>query len=264
MLKNDSFVVSWWKMPNTAQDTANYITPFCRYQSPNVGTNNMPMVGIANIVRNIILAAPFTWRFNRKVNTFLTGSNGLVAGTQDYQVQISDLGFIENVVVTDPSITPGGSVNAINTWSLKDVYNNQALPVSTTQARPDGVSIHSDDGSGNLVLRFSPVPNKAYNVSIVYQKAPVQFASMSDPWSPIPDSFTDVYNNLCMGYYMDSCQDPRAPQYIARGIAGLLARAQGLTQMDKVIFAASYMNFSAQQLLNMLETQRDVQAKAAR
>lgn len=251
-------------MPNALQDTANYITPFCRYQSPNVGTNNMPMVGFANIVRNIILAAPFTWRFNRKVNTFMTGQNGLVKGQQDYPIQINDLGFIENVSITDPTIIPGGTANTINTWSLKDVLNNQALPASTTEARPESVSIHSDDGAGNIVLRFSAVPNKPYNVTIVYQKAPVQFAAMTDAWAPIPDSFTDVYNNLCMGYFMDSCQDPRAKEYIVRGIAGLLARAQGLTQMDKAIFAASYMNFSAQQLLNMLETQRDSQAKGVR
>lgn len=249
-------------MPNALSDTSNYIVPFCRYQSANVGTNNMPMIGIANIVRNIILAAPFTWRFNRKVNTFLSGNNAIVQGQQDYSVSIPDMGFIENVVVTDPTIAAGPGV--INTWSLKDVFNNQALPTSTTQARPEAVSIHSDDGQGNLVLRFSAIPNKTYNVTIVYQAAPVQFAAMADKWAPIPDSFTDVYNNLSLGYYMDSCQDPRAKEYIARGIAGLLARAQGLTQMDKIIFAASYMNFSAQQMLNMLETQRDIQAKGAR
>jgi hypothetical protein len=245
-------------MANQVQDTANYIQPFCRYQVANIGTNNMPMIGIVNIVRNIMLAAPFTWRFNRKLFTMI-GPQGLVLGQQDYSVSVTDLGFIENVVVTDPTVTIG-----TNTWSLKDVYNNIALPVSNTQSRPEAVSIHSDDGAGNLVLRFSPVPNKAYNVAITYQKAPVQFAVMSDPWAPIPDSFTDVYNNLCLGYFMDSCQDPRAKEYIARGIAGLLARSQGLSQMDKILFAASYMNMSAQQLLNMLEAQQGVQAKGAR
>lgn len=121
-------------------------------------------------------------------------------------------------------------------------------------------------GLGNIspVFRFSAVPDKAYPVDLIYQKKPVQFVSLSDSWAPIPDSFSDIYNNLCLGYYMDSCQDGRAPQYIARGIAGLLARAQGLSNTDKAIFAASYMNFNAQQMLETLKTQQGVQAQAAR
>lgn len=222
----------------------------------------MPILGIGNIVRNIILAAPFTWRFNRKVNTFLSGNNGLVQGTQDYAVSIPDMGFIENMAITDPSIT--ASLGTINTWQLKDVLNNKSLAFSSTQARPEVAAIQSDDGSGNLSLRFSAIPDKPYNVTIVYQAAPVQFSATSGPWAPIPDSFSDIYNNMTLGYYMDSCQDPRAREYVTRGIAGLLARAQGLSQMDKAIFAASYMNFSAQQLLNLLETQQQLQAKGAR
>jgi hypothetical protein len=59
-------------MANQLIDSINYVLPFCRYQKANIGTSNMPIIGIANIVRNIILAAPFTWRFNR-ANVNLTG-----------------------------------------------------------------------------------------------------------------------------------------------------------------------------------------------
>jgi hypothetical protein len=63
---------------------------------------------------------------------------------------------------------------------------------------------------------------------------------------------------------MDSCQDSRAPQYIARGIAGLLSRAQGLSSMDKAIFAAAYMNLNVQQMLEQTRAQQGTQAQAAR
>jgi hypothetical protein len=238
-------------MANQLQDTINYITPFCRYQSANIGTSNMPIIGIGNIVRNIILAAPFTWRFNR--NTInLTGP--VVQGVQDYTQNFSDFGFLEKATANDGTTS----------FAIPDVKNNEALASSVTQARPQIMAVQNDDGAGNITFRLSAVPDGAYTVNIVYQKAPVQFVATTDAWAPIPDSFSDVYNNLCLGYYMDSCQDPRAPQYIARGIAGLLARAQGLEDMDKMIFAASYMQFNASQMMEVLKTQRAAQAQGAR
>jgi hypothetical protein len=243
-------------MSNLLSDTKAYIEPFCRYQSANVGTNNMPLIGIANIVRNIILAAPFTWRFNRN-NVNLIGSAtppGITKGTQDYTQKILDFGFLEKVTANDGTTS----------WEFKDVKNNEALASSVTQARPMTISVFNDDLAGNITFRLSAVPDNPYTVNLVYQKAPVQFAAITDGWAPIPDSFSDVYNNLVLGYFMDSCQDSRAPQYIARGIAGLLSRAQGLTAMDKALFAASYLNFSAQQMLEMMKTQQGQQAQQAR
>jgi hypothetical protein len=243
-------------MANTLTDTINYITPFCRYQAANIGVSGMPMIGIANIVRNVILAAPFTWRFNRN-NVDLVGSAtppGISKGVQDYTQKISDFGFLEKVTANDGDTS----------WQFTDVKNNEALASSVTQARPMIISAFNDDLAGNITFRLSAVPDATYTINMVYQKAPVQFSAVTDAWAPVPDSFSDVYNNLCMGYYMDSCQDPRAPQYIARGIAGLLARAQGLTTMDKAIFAASYLNFNAQQMLEMMKTQQGQQAQGAR
>ena len=236
---------------NLLSDTIAYVTPFCRYQAANIGTSNMPIIGIANIVRNIVLAAPFTWRFNRN-NVNLTGP--VIQGTQDYTQLISDFGFLEKATANDGT----------KTFEFKDVKNNEALASSVTTGRPEVISAFNDDLAGNITFRLSAVPDKSYTVNMVYQKAPVQFTSTTNSWFPIPDSFSDVYNNLSLGYFMDSCQDPRAPQYIARGIAGLLARSQGLTAMDKALFAASYLNFSAQQMLEMLKTQQGVQAQAGR
>jgi hypothetical protein len=239
-------------MSNQLQDTINYISPFCRYQSPTVGTSNMPIIGIGNIVKNVILAAPFTWRFNRN-NVAVSG--GLVQGQQDYNQTLSDFGFLEVASLTD-------STGII--WQLTDVFNTTALSLSSVQARPSGVAVQTDNGSGGFTFRFSAVPDGAYPCNLVYQKLPVNFVNLTDLWSPIPDSFSDVYNNLSLGYYMDSCQDPRAKEYIARGIAGLLARAQGLTAMDKALFAQAYMNFDLQTMLNQLKTQQGAQAQGAR
>src|ERR1700676_1968390 len=117
-------------MPNALSDTIAYISPFCRYQSPNVGTNNMPILGIANLVRNIILAAPFTWAFNRNSNDSITTS----VGVQDYASNIIDFGFLEKTTVQD---TDG------KLYELKNIHNNDALGKSTTQARPFAISVQN-------------------------------------------------------------------------------------------------------------------------
>lgn len=250
-------------MANLLSYTIAYISPFCRYQAPNVGVSNMPIIGIASLVRNIILAAPLTWRFNRN-NVNLTGSAsppiGIQAGVQDYTQSVSDFGFLEMATASDGQTS----------WQLKDVLNTEPLASSVVagstqgQARPMSISVFNDDGAGNITFRLSTVPDQPYTVNLIYQKVPVQFAATTDAWAPIPDSFSDIYNNLCLGYYMDSCQDPRAAQYISRGIAGLLARAEGLSEMDKILFAQAYMDFNAQGAVEQLKTQQGRQAQGAR
>lgn len=242
-------------MANQLQDTSNYILPFCRYQASNVGVNNMPMIGIANIVRNIILAPPLTWRFNRNSVQLVGSTQGIQQGVQDYTQSFTDFGFLEKAVVNDGTTT----------WEIKDILNTEALAPSNTQARPQTISVQNDDGAGNITFRLSGVPNNSvYTIYLVYQKSPVQFTALNQGWAPIPDSYSDIYNNLCLGYYMDSCQDPRASQYISRGIASLLSKAEGLSEMDKAIFAAAYTSLDVMKIQEPLKAQQGLQAHAGR
>ena len=237
-------------MANTLGDTINFIIPFCRYMSANIGTSNQPIIGIANIVRNIILSAPMVWDFNRVENSSTT----LTANTQDYTLSVSDFGYLERASVQDPVTSKW--------YEIPDVRNNSALAKSSTPvARPQVICVQNGTGP---VFRFSAVPDQNYPLAFVYQKNSVQFTATTDQWAPIPDSYSDIYNNMCLGYYMDSCQDPRAPQYIQRGIASLLARQSGLSEMDKAIFAQMYMNFDAAQMAQSIGTQQGKQAQGAR
>lgn len=242
-------------MAYTLTDSINYISPFCRYQNPAVGTNNMPIIGIGTLVRNVILTAPMVWDFNRNFNTTYT----LTPGQQDVLTNIPDFGYLERASILDPTPTP---TNPNGTWfEIQDVRNNSALAKSNTQARPTIISVQNSTGP---LLRFSAVPDKAYQLDLVYQKQPVNFANLTDAWSPIPDSMWDIYSNMTLGYYMDSCQDPRASQYTAKGIAGLLSRQEGLSEMDKAVFAQAYMNFNSALAAQAIQTQQGNQARAAR
>jgi hypothetical protein len=68
-------------------------------------------------------------------------------------------------------------------------------------------------------------------------------------WAPIPDQYSDVYNNLFLAEAMAAVDDARAQLYRQRGVAALFAKATGLTEMQKNIFAQQWL-------------QRDVQRQA--
>lgn len=239
-------------MANTLQNTIDYIRPFCRYQAADIGVNSQPILGIASLVRNIVLAAPFIWDFNRNEFVSTNPSNSTQIGVQDYIFNIPEFGYLEQAALQDPQG---------KWWQIDEVLNNEGLAKASVKARPTIIAVQNSDGP---ILRFSAVPDQIYLINLVYQGVADQFTATTDDWSPIPDSFSDVYNNLTMGYYMDSCQDPRAPQYITRGIAGLIARASGLSEMDKAVFAASYMSYAQAQAVSALSTQQGVQAKGQR
>lgn len=178
-------------------------------------------------------------------------------GTQDYVQTFSDFGFLERCAIWSGAATD-------KYFDIPSVKNNEALSPTNTLGRPQSIAVQSNN-SGVVTFRFSTLPDVPYpTVALTYQKISQNFVNLTDAWSPIPDYFSDVYNNLTLGYYMDSCQDPRASQYITRGMAGILARATGLTHVEKALFAQSYMKLEEAQLLSTLRAQQGQQAQAAR
>src|SRR6266436_667804 len=60
-------------------------------------------------------------------------------------------------------------------------------------------------------------------------------------WAPIPDQYSDVYNNLFIAEMMAMVDDNRAQLYRQRGVAALMAKASGLTEMQKNVFAQQWL-----------------------
>src|ERR1700676_2167906 len=60
--------------------------------------------------------------------------------------------------------------------------------------------------------------------------------AINPSWSPIPDQFSDIYNNLYLGEILAANDDNRAQLYRARGIATFLATATGLSEMQRNVF----------------------------
>ena len=81
-------------------------------------------------------------------------------------------------------------------------------------------------------------------------------------WYPIPDSFMDIFNNLFLAEAMEVVDDARGQQYRQRGVAALLSKADGLTDMQVNAFLAQYTGRLDTQLLRaQLRTTQGNQAR---
>lgn len=145
----------------TVQQSVNFAETFIQYSPLQVGTGQEPALSISNEVQNTIMNPSLIWPWNRAEDSSLTTT----PGTQDYTVNLTDFGFLEKVTLTDPD----GTVHA-----LPDVYNTLAIGKAdssvTKRARPNSACIVSVIYGTSIRLRFMGVPDKAYLVTITYQK----------------------------------------------------------------------------------------------
>jgi hypothetical protein len=142
---------------NNLSTSVAFSKPFLAGVSLFAWNNSEPACSVQQLVRNIILGAPYIWPWNRS-NFPLT----ITTANQDYPVSIPNFGFLEKGSLQDST----GKF-----YQIPTVYNTTGLAVSTTKARPMTISIETNDGNGNLLLRFSAVPDQSYTVNLVYLRA---------------------------------------------------------------------------------------------
>ena len=151
---------------NTIQGTLNWVAAFI-LNRPTVGiagNYQEPGLTTANMFMATVLAPPFAWQWNRNTITFPT-----VAGTTDYTVAISDFGWLEKAQIHNATLNP--SDYELTIYPL--------LSSSGSQARPDKITVFSDDNAGNYVFRLMSVPDLVYTVTLTYQKAPIQATQLA-------------------------------------------------------------------------------------
>jgi hypothetical protein len=235
-------------MANTLQTTLNWALPYVDYSPLTAGTGFEPALSIASMIRNTMFSPPMTWSFNRVEDS----TQQTVAGTQDYIYAKSDFGFLEKASLIDAT----GAV-----IEIKDVYNTAALSLGGDQQQPHAVAVILNTPGTSFKIRFMGIPDQIYTIVLTYQKLPVQFAALTDGWAPIPDSYSDIYNNLFLGEAFAAVDDARSQIYRQRGVAAFLAKAEGLTDTQKNIFAQQWMAQGREQSSVVLKLQQGVQAK---
>jgi len=200
------------------------------------------------------MTAPFTWAWNRNESEPVN----VTPEEQDYTIELADFSYLEKVAMTIVSGKDEGDV-----WEITDGIRNslsQGLANPNKPMRPQSACVFLVDYGTSLQLRFGSFPDQNYTATLVYQKLIAPMTSVTSEWT-VPDQYADIYDNLFLADMMAVCDDARSVQYRQRGIATLLAKSEGLTDMDKNLFMEQYWTRYNQTQTYQLRTQ---QGQAAR
>ena len=170
--------------------------------------------------------------------------------TQDYPINIPNFSHIIHAASVDISKTPS------KLWEL-EVKNSLSLDSNT--ARPLFVSPNYEDAAGNVTFRVMPAPNLSYPISLKVMLTPPAVTSLNQTWAPIPDYMRNVYDWGFLALTWIFADDPRAQWANQMFKASLLARAQGLSELDRNIFLNNWNNITGQE---QATTQQGIQARA--
>lgn len=242
-------------MSYTIQQTVNYSQCFCDYLPLSSQTGNEPALSIANMILRFMLNPPFTWPTNRAEDS----STSTVAGTQDYTVAIANFGFLEAVTLKNAG--PPATY-----YEVPHIYNSTALGVSQEQtARPNACGVKTITPGTNVAIRFLGPPDAIYTATLTYQMAPFLFTALTQDWftnGNIPDSQMDIYNNLFVAEALQVSDDPsRAGPYRQRGMAALIAKAEGLSEQTKTMLIQQALFNDLATIRATLQTQLAQQAR---
>jgi hypothetical protein len=238
-------------MSRTVQDSINWAETFIEYQPMSAGTGGNPAVTTANVIQSTICNPPLCWAWNRAESTALS----TIAGTQDYLVNLIDFGYLEKVSLK--------TADGTYVYEVPSILNTNTLGVSIDQAQPQSVSVKYVIYGTSVALRFLAVPDQVYSVTLTYQKLVVPLTALTGAGGTwiIPDSYLDIYNNLFLGEALQGAGDAGA-QYRQRGMAALLSKAEGLSELQKNAFLVQYLSRTSQEMSSQLRTQTGNQARS--
>lgn len=216
---------------NTLLRTLTVAQNICR-NAPLTGVGGNPLEPAASIgdwTRNFVLSPPFAWRWNRGVTSFTTLANG----TQDYVVNLPSFGWLEKATTNDGT---GGQ------QSIQELKISLLLSEDNAVGLPLYISPRLDDDSGNITFRLSPPPSAVYTVTLAYQKASPNFVNLSDPWNPIPDYLSHIYNLGFLARAYEYFDDPRYAFNFQMFLRQLIAASEGLDDSQKNIYLAQFLD----------------------
>jgi hypothetical protein len=226
------------------QASMNWALPYIRFQPFTIGGQE-PALTSANLTAQVMLGAPFSWRWNRGVATFVC-----TPGEQDYEVPINDFGFQEVASVAD--------TNGLN----KEITFKKVLALDgTSNDRPAYIAVQDDDNEGNITFRLSPPPDQAYVVTVTYQKKAQRILSMASSWAPIADEYSYIYSWGFITMAAMLTNDPRLQMYSQKFVGHLLGAQGGLTEREMNIFMSTYLQRTGQVAVAGMSAQQSVTAR---
>ena len=207
----------------TVNQTLHWLTAFIvQRPTTNVGGfANEPALTPANKILQTILGPPFKWAWNREETTFDT-----VAGQTDYQVAISNFGYLEKATVFLADADP----------PLRELEVYQVLAKDGKNNPPQRIAPILEDGSGNITFRIFPPPDDVYTVTPTIQKGAPLLTDLAGTWSPVPDRYGYLYEQGMLGMLQGMYS---AQLYVANMemfFRQLVGACEALTETERAIF----------------------------
>lgn len=183
--------------------------------------------------------------------------------TTDGSVVWTNLGSITTPVNQTYSFSwiETASVLDLNNTKWYQMESELCLGMDSSEARPRNISGQADDGQGNVTFRLMPVPDKAYPVCITTQKRPPLFTSVNQPWAPIPDEYSHIYNWGFLALMWMFADDVRFSAANQKFVTQLLGANQGLTQTQLNIFLNNWQAVTGQPIANQSAMQQGFQSR---
>ncbi len=154
--------------------------------------------------------------------------------------------------------------SAANTANGNTVYTGIFTPSSFAtgdQASFSGFTNDANNGVFTIVSSTSTLLTVANPAGIL--ETPATVAMVIDvSWAPIPDQYSDIYNNLFLSEAFQAVsEDAEAARYRQRGIAALLAKSEGLTEVQYNAFLSQWLTREDVIAASALRTQQAGQAR---
>lgn len=93
-------------------------------------------------------------------------------------------------------------------------------------------------------------------------ETPAAATAIDVSWAPVPDQYSDIYNNLFLSEaFQAASEDAEAARYRQRGIAALLSKSEGLTEVQYNAFLSQWLTREDVIAASALRTQQAGQAR---
>jgi hypothetical protein len=188
-----------------------------------------------------------------------SGGNTTYTGT--FTVASFPLGA-EATIAGFPSPLNNGVFTVVSVTPTTLVLANAFGIAQTFAATASGTIVSMNNGI-YLVVSVTPTQLVLANPNGIAEiPPPLAGTAINSSWFPIPDSYQDVYANLFLSEAFQSVsEDAEAARYRQRGVAALLAKAEGLTQTQINVFRQQWLARDSEAIANTLRTQQGNQAR---
>ncbi len=134
-------------------------------------------------------------------------------------------------------ITSCGTAGGGNT-TYTGTFDVISFPVGAT-AIVTGFQTNAVNNGSFIVVSVTNTSLVLANTAGIAETASAFVSNFS--WDPIPNQFSDVYNNLFLAEALAGVDDARSQLYRQRGVAAFLSKATGLSEMQKNVFVQQWL-----------------------